>query len=60
VKLQVDGALRRITKLELSATAGQTLATSPPPAINLEMLLRRSQRDRRTYFEVDGAAVRKH
>src|SRR4051794_28971212 len=39
VKLQVDGATPRITKLELTAASGQTLATSQLPAINLEMLL---------------------
>jgi hypothetical protein len=39
VKLQIDGATPRITKLELTAATGQTLATSQLPAINLEMLL---------------------
>jgi hypothetical protein len=38
-KLQFDEANPRITRLELSAAAGQTLATSQFPAINLEMLL---------------------
>jgi hypothetical protein len=39
VKLQIDGNTPRITKLELTAAAGATLATSQLPAINLEMLL---------------------